>query len=449
MDGPSQDTSVGDIVIINVPSDGPYGAMFEPDRDGCAAVVKAWERMPNGKFGIIQKHGGIHYGDVLFAVNDTALDVVPFLDAMNMIRDRNVLKKSLKFMNPAEHYRRKQLANSSAPVAMTDGKNNFVSIIRRARVSTDSNSSKFVEYEVACQYRVASMKVHREVVYKWSVWRRFSDFEKLNTAMKADLGWQMNNIEFPSSYTFTLNKLSPDFIEQRREELNRYYQASLKIDKVTDFMKHHCSRDLKVFLEVDQTMNSPKAVGFADGAENDRSASPEVSRGGVDSPSRKSMGARIPAGRRRSMKATSVKASMPSSSTSILGAAPTSASGSAPASASGPAPSNGAAPPPPPPPPASAPAVDPRFEQFAKMQKMGIPNSAIEGKMRMAGLSDSDIACFLNGSAADVSAPPAPGPPSGGAPPPPPPPPARPKSMPATTGARANLLGDIAKRRVE
>ena len=105
--GTHQDTGCGDIVTITVSPDGPYGVVFEPDADNCAAVVKAWERLPNGKFGPIRKHGGIHYGDVLFAVNDTPLDVVPFQDAMNIIRDRNLLKKTFKFMNPKEHYRRK------------------------------------------------------------------------------------------------------------------------------------------------------------------------------------------------------------------------------------------------------------------------------------------------------------------------------------------------------
>ena len=96
-------------------------------------------------------------------------------------------------------------------------KNNFLSIIRRCRVGEDSSStSKFGEYEVACQFRVTSMRVQKEIVYKWSVWRRFSDFEKLHAKMKKTLGWQMESIEFPSSHTFVMNKLAAEFLEQRR-----------------------------------------------------------------------------------------------------------------------------------------------------------------------------------------------------------------------------------------
>lgn len=105
--GPIVDTAAGDVVSILVSPDGPYGATFEPDLEGKALVIKAFEKMPNGKFGPLQKHGGIHYGDVLYAINEISLDVVPFAEAMNMLLDRNILKKTLKFMNKREYYRRK------------------------------------------------------------------------------------------------------------------------------------------------------------------------------------------------------------------------------------------------------------------------------------------------------------------------------------------------------
>lgn len=105
--GPESDTKVGDVVTIQVPADGPYGVIFEAGADGCAAVVKAWERLPNGKFGACQKHGGIHYGDVLIAVCDTQTDILPFNETMALARDRNILKKSFTFISGAEHYRRK------------------------------------------------------------------------------------------------------------------------------------------------------------------------------------------------------------------------------------------------------------------------------------------------------------------------------------------------------
>jgi hypothetical protein len=67
--GPSTDTAAGDIVVISVPPDGPYGVNFVADTDGFAAVIHSFDRLPNGKFGPLQKHGGLHYGDVLFEIN--------------------------------------------------------------------------------------------------------------------------------------------------------------------------------------------------------------------------------------------------------------------------------------------------------------------------------------------------------------------------------------------
>lgn len=107
--GPSSDTAAGDIVSILVSPDGPYGVKFEADKDGNAAVIKEFERLPNGKFGPLQKHGGLHHGDVLFAINDIQLDSVAFEDALVIVNDRNILKKTFKFMNIREYYRRRYI----------------------------------------------------------------------------------------------------------------------------------------------------------------------------------------------------------------------------------------------------------------------------------------------------------------------------------------------------
>jgi hypothetical protein len=58
--------------------------------------------------------------------------------------------------------------NITAPM-VNDSKNNFLSIVKRARVSQTSlsSSSQFVEYEIACQMRVMSSRVQKEIVYKW------------------------------------------------------------------------------------------------------------------------------------------------------------------------------------------------------------------------------------------------------------------------------------------
>jgi hypothetical protein len=165
-----------------------------------------------------------------------------------------------------------------------DAKNSFLSTVKRSRIS-EEKSKKFVEYEIACQYRLVGFKVQTEVVYQWSVWKRYSEFEQLHAAIKRTLGWHMDSIELPSSHTFVLNKLAPEFIEQRRlvilqpvtcydfciivllllllfrEDLKEYWHKITAIDKVTDFAKHHCSAEIKDFLEVDQ--NTRNKVYYA------------------------------------------------------------------------------------------------------------------------------------------------------------------------------------------
>ena len=103
----TQDTLAGDVVPILVSPDGPYGVQFIPDTDGHAAVVKSFDRLPDGKFGPIQKHGGVHVGDVLFEIGDSNVQNTKFNDVVRMINDRNILKKTFKFVNSTEYYRRK------------------------------------------------------------------------------------------------------------------------------------------------------------------------------------------------------------------------------------------------------------------------------------------------------------------------------------------------------
>lgn len=94
-------------------------------------------------------------------------------------------------------------------------RNNFFSSFRRTRVS-EEGGKKYVEYEIACQFRVASNKVQKENIYQWSCWKRYSEMEKIHEDLKRSLGWQMDGVEFPPARSFTFNKLAPDFIETRK-----------------------------------------------------------------------------------------------------------------------------------------------------------------------------------------------------------------------------------------
>jgi len=105
--GPSKDTAVGEVVMITLTGSDAHGLKMGPDRDGNSAVIKGMERLPNGKFGSIQRHGGIHIGDVLLAINDSLLEHMPHRDAMIMLNDRNLLRKQLRFISSPEYYARK------------------------------------------------------------------------------------------------------------------------------------------------------------------------------------------------------------------------------------------------------------------------------------------------------------------------------------------------------
>jgi len=282
--GPQKSTNVGDIVSIPVPALPPYGMELVPDPSGNAACIKSWERVGDGKLGVIQKHGGVRIGDVLIAINETSLDNIPFNDVMGMLKDKNMLRKVLHF---ASFERYTEIKNQRLMVnrlsAPKPNQSSFVSVIRRAHVNQRTDSP-FVEYEVVCSLRLMSTQVQKERVVKWSAWKRYQEFAELDRNLRADLGWQMENIEFPSSYLFVFNKLAIDFIEKRKSELEAYWEQIMKIERITEFNKHHCNQALKEFLEVENWMTSGQSNiddenddddGNDDGNDDGKSYEPE------------------------------------------------------------------------------------------------------------------------------------------------------------------------------
>lgn len=301
------------MTTVSVPSTGPYGVVIEADRFGHAAVVKSWSRLPSGKFGPIQKHGGVNIGDVLVSINDINVTDTSFMET-NELLSKSMSSKVLKFVNSSEYYNKKKGAGKGNAFASKEtNKAPFLSVIKKARVNNFA-STNFVEYEIMCQLRVASLSVDKEKTFRWSVWRRFSDFEQLNTALKKTLGWHMDSISFPSSHTFVLNKFAPDFIEQRREELNEYWQKIISIDKVTEFNKHHCSAALKKFIDVEGALLGEKDKEKPLQSEEDSEAPASSKESSEDEKSKKSEGSgnqsRRPSSRRLSSRASSTKGSM-------------------------------------------------------------------------------------------------------------------------------------------
>ena len=77
-----------------------------PDKGGNGLIILAWERLLDGKFSPIQRHGGIHIGDAICNLNDTNLGLLSHKDALAILNDPNTLKKELKFMSANEYYRK-------------------------------------------------------------------------------------------------------------------------------------------------------------------------------------------------------------------------------------------------------------------------------------------------------------------------------------------------------
>ena len=64
--------------------------------------------------------------------------------------------------------------------------------------------------------RVPGARLQNEKIFKWSVWKRYNDFQKLHDDMQKVYGWQVENIAFPPSHTFAMDKFSDDFISRRK-----------------------------------------------------------------------------------------------------------------------------------------------------------------------------------------------------------------------------------------
>ncbi|GMH57784.1 hypothetical protein TrRE_jg6986, partial [Triparma retinervis] len=246
--------------------------------DGCAAMIVAWERLPNGKFGPIQRDGGVRLGDILLRLNTVDLHQRKFEDVMTMLRNPGILNKRLTFVSKEKYtsilsnnthsslMRGKSPTNPNrrpdngsrgnrSPTSNINSsqRKTFMSVIRKARINQEVPSSPFAEYEVSCSLKVSSRKVETQRVIRWSVWKRYSEFESLDKAVRGDFGWQLEAKAktFPAKNSFTWSKLSVDFVEKRRSELDSYWQAMLSVDRIADFSKqHHCSADLMAFLEV-------------------------------------------------------------------------------------------------------------------------------------------------------------------------------------------------------
>lgn len=254
MSGCRKSTVHDGVVSVRVPCRGPYGVLLEDDGNGRAAIICEWDKLPSGKAGAIERHGGVRRGDVLVGVNETSTIDLPFDHVVEVLCDENIVKKVLHFASRAEVERFR--ASGSIPGRLTDPMDmgrRFTSRIRRARLSgAPGGGFAYAEYEIVCSLSLDSNKVEHVTVRKWQVWRRYSEFERLEDQVRKSLGWHIEGLVFPPKHPFVLDNLAPEFLEQRRLELDDWWQQLVATDRACDFHMHHCDPVLEHFLEVEK-----------------------------------------------------------------------------------------------------------------------------------------------------------------------------------------------------
>ena len=475
--GPDVDTKTGDIVSIEVPNVGPYGITLGPDKSGQGAIIISWSKLPDGRFGTVQRHGGVHIGDAILMVNNSSLAHISHHDASRIITDGNILRKNLTFCSSREYYRLKSSRAFSTGQGISEYLKNasnsgddppFTSFISRYRIKGEGQD-KVVEYEIACQLRTISERLHTQQVYKWTIWKRYSDFVTVHKELTKFLGWQMEKIRVPPSHSMTWDKFNEAFIQKRKLELNDYWKTIMDLPRASDFTRTTNSSELRKFLDVDDVIRSQDSANeggaaFAGLIDNG------TSRGSVTTDTRNNVSSGKRASVRRgsvNMKGQSLRRASLRVSATTGGSVNSSSSGSARPTPNVTldseisSPTSIGAPPPPPPPPMSSSQVpppssaiaspqssDPKFARYNMMRKTGLPVGAIHQKMMMDGISDNEINMFLYEGTNDMSissppppattmtSPPPPGPPVG-APPQPdsvPPPMAPPPPIAASSG---------------
>ena len=196
----TRSTALGEEVTVDVGATGPYGALLSAGPNGNTAVLVAWERLPNGKFGPIQKDGGVRLGDIMIRLNQVDLHNRRFNDVMTMLRNPGILRKRITFVSKDKYAKVAAQANaaatsrsahstpanpsSSASSASSSSAPSFLSVVRSARVNS-SVSPPFAEYEVSCSLRLSSRKVDSERIHRWTEWKRYSEFESVSPSDEA------------------------------------------------------------------------------------------------------------------------------------------------------------------------------------------------------------------------------------------------------------------------
>mmetsp|Transcript_947 Transcript_947/g.1311 ORF Transcript_947/g.1311 Transcript_947/m.1311 type:complete len:486 (-) Transcript_947:217-1674(-) len=154
---------------------------------------------------------------------------------------------------------------------------------KNSKDENDANTDgeAFVEYEICCHLVIhfrgggASYRIGGKGEQQtWNVWKRYSEFKTLDEKLRKSYGWHFDSsnngrgLLFPPSHVLSSlfgGSLNPSFVENRRAELEEYWQSLHRIDAIFDFSNpssHRFSRDLASFISLENHLfrNKPNAV---------------------------------------------------------------------------------------------------------------------------------------------------------------------------------------------
>ena len=350
---------------------GPLGILLEADYNGMCAVIKSFQLTPSGRESPLKKR--IRKGMVLVAINDTVVTKKKHDEVKRLLQSTMNRRRTLLFRDGSVHY-----ANKDAKGSSSKSDSSHVDIeVRSARLNRET-SKTFAEFELLVSLRVRSKLGH--AINQWSLWKRYSETGDLDKRMRAQYGWQMEKIKFPSKKTF--GNLDPVFLESRREGFDFYFHEILAISDIADFRKHFSSQDLKQFIQYESNKeiksNETSSSGGSSssssrGGDGERKTSSKSSR------SRTSRSSRPRSSRRRSRASRETGTSSSNSTNKnngeeTLALMPPEASEPVEASSSG-----------------AGSAMGPEYDPFVRMQKAGVPEGAIRQKMMSGGVDPTPM----------------------------------------------------------
>eukprot|EP00948_MAST-09A_sp_MAST-9A-sp1_P003137 g3137.t1 len=260
---------------VDLPA-GALGVTFGPDKNGKAAVIEEFTFLPSGGQSVLKDR--VPVGAVLVGVNDHYVHEMDHSKVLRLLKKTANRPRKLFFRDAAIHYlkntRSTGLIRHEKYASAVDFQFQFAVVRARVRSRSDvtgtsfstkkasslSSSSYHAEYEIKCQAPFRSNKVQSTSTMKWSTWKRYSDFSKVDKALRSQFGWQMTNVTLPPKTW--LSHLDSTFVEKRRAGLNAWAHSLCQVRGICDFHREHSSsQDLRRLVEWDRRLELAKENG--------------------------------------------------------------------------------------------------------------------------------------------------------------------------------------------